>query len=780
MSKLKERHEKHTNFENYTEIELIHPKEHIESIIEAHKRHVNELYQKEYEFSNKLKLLFEYYKYPLETLIGTSKQIITQQEVDSIFKGISDIFQLSWTLCGELKILTHSYNHGYSTISISGLFQKHAKQIKDCYGRYASRYLFSIVTTHNLKQKNPLFKKFYKSTKKKFESKKLELKTAFCLPIFQIQLYYDHFLRLQKNTTPNDKSYELLEDGKEFFSELSQLLKESMKRSIKIKEVYAIQKSIKDCPTALVHPYRILYKQFGSIIDGNDPTCYIRLILFDDVIVFARKRKYHKGYVYDRAADYHVIQLIDSPPMGSFKHVISLLILSPFNNKKDDMLISNGNGNGNGNGSGNGSRGVSNARRDDEEMLYRGETATLTEKRFSRFFSWTFNQNITRLNLVVESENLKKAITTAIQKRLKHLSPNPFEFNILEAIDKYNFDQPMASLPQQISPLPESFEISLNNEICNTLYTSVPKRIRIKRSLTLIYSMQLHGSSLSTFYERSNAGYGTSQILVIRDTDDNIFGAYTSEPFRKNNGFYGNGETFLWKVEPCVEKKVKGHRRRGSSFLDNISDFNNTPKRISSILSQIRQSFSPISTTSSKKKNSLLRLSIQNNYNNKDKSNSNNHITFNKENNNDDENDGNDDDNGENGGENESSDRKKMRRSSSGFSTATTSSNFSNFSTLSGNGSGSKVKLYLWKQTNYFFINSTNEYVSVGSGGGTYGLWFDQQMLHGRSQVCETFRNDVLSSTEDFQILDIELWSFTTQVEREVQRTRPSTFQTQR
>ncbi|OUM57283.1 hypothetical protein PIROE2DRAFT_29108, partial [Piromyces sp. E2] len=155
----------------------------------------------------------------------------------------------------------------------------------------------------------------------------------------------------------------------------------------------------------------------------------------------------------------------------------------------------------------------------------------------------------------------------------------------------------------------------------------IPKRLRIKRGLTLIYSMQLHGSSLSTFYERSTAGYGNAQILVIRDTDDNIFGAFTSEPFRKNSGFYGNGETFLWKIEPSIEKT-------------------------------------------------------------------------------------------------------------------------------------NRLKLYLWKQTNYFFINSTNDYVSVGSGGGKFGLWFDQQMLHGRSQVCETFRNDVLSTSEEFQILDIELWAF--------------------
>ena len=529
---------------NIIEIEVIHPKEHVESTIEAHKRHVNELYTKEYEFSNKLKLLLEYYKYPMENLIGTSKQIIKQNEIDSIFKGISDIFQLSWTLCGELKILIHSYNHGYSTYSIAGLFQKHARQIKDCYGRYASRYLFSIVTTHNLKKVNPNFKKFYKTIKRKFLLKKVELKTAFCLPIYQIQSYYDNFLRLQKSTSPNDKSYELVEDGKEFFHELSLLLKESMKRSIKIKEVYAIQKSIKDCPTSLVHPYRILYKQFGSITDGNDPTCFIRLILFDDVIVIARKRKYHKGYVYDRAADYHVIQLIDSPPTVR-GHNITLLILSPFSGNNSDPIK---------NGS-NGSRGVTNTR-NEEEILARGETVS-NDKKFSRFFSWTFNQNITRLTLVVESEEAKNEILTAIQKRLKHLKPKPFEFNILEAIDKYNIQQPMANLPQQISPLPDTMEILLSDDICNTLYTSIPKRIRIKRSLTLIYSMQLHGSSLNTFYERSTAGFGNAQILVIRDTDDNIFGAFTSEPFRKNSGFYGNGETFLWKVEPSSEKTNK-------------------------------------------------------------------------------------------------------------------------------------------------------------------------------------------------------------------------------
>ncbi|ORX48116.1 hypothetical protein BCR36DRAFT_413266 [Piromyces finnis] len=733
MSGLKLKSNKHKSFENYTEIEIIHPKEHVESTIEAHKKYVNELYTIEYEFSNKLKLLLEYYKYPLENLVGTSKQIINQKEIDSIFKGISDIFQLSWTLCGELKILIHSYNHGYSNYSIAGLFQKHARQIKDCYGRYASRYLFSIVTTHNLKKINPNFKKFYKTIKKKFHLKKVELKTAFYLPIYQIQSYYDIFLRLQKGTTPTDKSYELVEDGKEFFNELSLLLKESMKRSIKIKEVYAIQKSIKECPTSLIHPYRILYKQFESITDGNDPTCLIRLVLFDDVIVIAKKRKHHKSYTYDRAADYHVIQLIDSPQTVQ-GYTITLLILSPFNDYNGDPFKKGNNGD---------SKSVE-SQRNEEEILARSETIS-NEKKFSRFFSWTFNQNITRLTLVAETEEGKNEILTAIQKRLKHLKPKPFEFNVLEAIDKYNFKQSMANLPQQISPLPDTLGISLTDEICNSLYTSIPKRLRIKRSLTLIYSMQLHGSSLSTFYEKSSSGYGNAQILVIRDVDDNIFGAFTSEPFRKQNGFYGNGETFLWKVDSGSEKS---HKRTSSGHIN--SD-NRNSKRISSIFDSLKNSFTPINSSSNKRE-SLLRRSFQNNINN---------ITENKN---------------DSGMDNEdtqsifSIERKRFSRMKSNFSAST------NSSTLSLSGNGGKVKLFLWKQTNYFFINSTNEYVSVGSGGGKYGLWFDQQMLNGRSQVCETFRNEVLSTSEDFQIVDIELWAFTTQVEREVLRTRPSTF----
>ena len=187
-------------------------------------------------------------------------------------------------------------------------------------------------------------------------------------------------------------------------------------------------------------------------------------------------------------------------------------------------------------------------------------------------------------------------------------------------------------------------------------------------------------------------------------------------------------------------------------------------RNINSILSSIKNTIIPITSS---KGNNLLKLSIQNNINKLP--------------------DADDSDNNESlsptspgspkspvSPKSPTMERRTIPRMASNFSASTTSSNFSTMSDTSK----SKVRLYLWKQTNYFFINSTNEYVSLGSGNGKVGLWFDQQMLHGRSQVCETFRNDVLSSNEEFEIVDIELWAFTTQVEKEVQRTRPSKFST--
>jgi len=43
---------------------------------------------------------------------------------------------------------------------------------------------------------------------------------------------------------------------------------------------------------------------------------------------------------------------------------------------------------------------------------------------------------------------------------------------------------------------------------------------------------------------------------------------------------------------------------------------------------------------------------------------------------------------------------------------------------------------------------------------GTYGLWLDADLYHGRTCPSKTFNNETLTSNEDFIIASVEVWTF--------------------
>jgi len=51
--------------------------------------------------------------------------------------------------------------------------------------------------------------------------------------------------------------------------------------------------------------------------------------------------------------------------------------------------------------------------------------------------------------------------------------------------------------------------------------------------------------------------------------------------------------------------------------------------------------------------------------------------------------------------------------------------------------------------------------VVVFYGRGVYGLWLDGDLYHGRTQWCMTYDNDLLTTSEDFMIKCLEVWTFT-------------------
>ena len=66
-----------------------------------------------------------------------------------------------------------------------------------------------------------------------------------------------------------------------------------------------------------------------------------------------------------------------------------------------------------------------------------------------------------------------------------------------------------------------------------------------------MYSLEQHGVSLTTLYERCSrkefqrGGF----VLVVKDDGGGLFGAFVNERLRVSGGrYYGTGECFLWKA----------------------------------------------------------------------------------------------------------------------------------------------------------------------------------------------------------------------------------------
>ena len=95
----------------------------------------------------------------------------------------------------------------------------------------------------------------------------------------------------------------------------------------------------------------------------------------------------------------------------------------------------------------------------------------------------------------------------------------------------------------------------LTVELADQLRSYMPALTRLPRSWTLLYSIDQHGISLNTLYSRcepkppNTPGVAKGALVAVKDANDALFGIWVEDGLRLSKGYYGSGESFMWRYE---------------------------------------------------------------------------------------------------------------------------------------------------------------------------------------------------------------------------------------
>jgi len=338
----------------------------------------------------------------------------------------------------------------------------------------------------------------------------------------------------------------------------------------------------------LVLSSRKLIKVFDNLVE-LESSANIKLGIFSDLIVIAKYNKKTNRYTFKRMVDYRILDLEEESSSefetefinenGTFnnrtsnssrnnsENILTFYFHSLSRSNKNDYSIV-----------------ITNDYEDYSSIVenntdisflkhLNGKQSSSSFKKSSSSSPTKYNQKKLNLSqmfnipnqksfmqLRCQSSSIKQEILSLIHKQKVELSPPPFEFLWPNPAEENYMYEGIRGLHDLIPA--DDNNIVLNSIIASSIYSAIPRRYQIKRSMTLLYSLRMHGSSLKTFYSRSVVGssFQQPQVLVIRDELDNIFGAFVTEPFHTSNHYYGDGECFLWKVDTSQSNAYVSYR----------------------------------------------------------------------------------------------------------------------------------------------------------------------------------------------------------------------------
>ncbi|CAJ1928148.1 unnamed protein product [Cylindrotheca closterium] len=168
-----------------------------------------------------------------------------------------------------------------------------------------------------------------------------------------------------------------------------------------------------------------------------------------------------------------------------------------------------------------------------------------------------------------------KAFATKRKQRLEHAAIPPSELlSLVSAEDVAEWGEQMApmfaaslsSLMHQLffphkppPPTRTSFEfpqlsdesIFFNGSASPLLFSFACMSPSLSGEYYRLYTSLSDGLSFNRL-QNSLLGYGGPTLLIIRATDNTIFGAYTASSWKESKDFYGNTDCFLFQLSPSI------------------------------------------------------------------------------------------------------------------------------------------------------------------------------------------------------------------------------------
>ncbi|PMD67115.1 TLD-domain-containing protein [Hyaloscypha bicolor E] len=252
---------------------------------------------------------------------------------------------------------------------------------------------------------------------------------------------------------------------------------------------------------------------------------------------------------------------------------------------------------------------------------------------------------------------------------------------------------------------PESARL-LTRALAEEIRLLVPARLQLCEDWNLVYSLEENGVSLGTLYKKCDdlRGLRNGFVLIVRDGEGGLFGAYLTDAPHPSAHYFGTGECFLWRASilspqtmanhlPPPPSTDTTHLQRSTTIGSSVSSLPQTSQTSSTLLSPTHQpSFTTIPSPT--------------------------------------------------------------------HSTSSLAPPSPSFQSGASTPERIRFKAFPYSGVNDYLMLCDHSFLSVGGGDGHYGLWLDDTFEKGVSSHCLTFGNEPLSEEGGkFWVVGVELWS---------------------